>query len=223
MLISPFVVGVIAGGPRWIHLPLGIFWITGYFAFFATSLWLKAKRRAKWFPPVRFYTLLTLPFGLIVLVVEPRVIQWTPAFLAPLGIGLWAASQRRDRDLLAGISTVVGAATMTLVAFDLGNQGLTERAWHLALVQLLYFVGTIFYVKSSIRERDNKAFLGTSVGYHAVATVIIWMLSPWVGLVFLGLLLRAAFVPPLHPSPKSLGIMEIVATLLVALVSLAAL
>jgi hypothetical protein len=220
MLLSPLAVGVTAGGPRWVHIPLALFWLIGYFAFFATTLWLKANRRAKWFPPVRFYTLLAIPFGLIVLLIQPQVIRWIPAFLPPLAIGLWAASRRRDRDLLAGISTVVGACIMTLVAFDLGSHGLSAQAYELAIAQMLYFVGTVFYVKSAIREKDNKSFLALSIAFHLIATVSVWFLSPWLALVFFGLTLRAGFVPPLHPSPKSLGIMEIVATVAVALVSL---
>ncbi|MEZ5159758.1 MAG: hypothetical protein R2709_02685 [Marmoricola sp.] len=42
----------------------------------------------------------------------------------------------------------------------------------------------------------------------------------WLGLVFAVLLVRAAVLPPLRLTPKTLGILEILATLAVAVVSL---
>lgn len=55
---------------------------------------------------------------------------------------------------------------------------------------------------------------------HAAATVVVLVFSPWLALVFLGLTVRAALVPPLGASPKQLGIGEIVSTVIVAVVSL---
>ena len=55
MLASPLAVGILAGGPAWVHVPLTALWFVGYFAFFATSLWLKARRRPRYWPPVRAY------------------------------------------------------------------------------------------------------------------------------------------------------------------------
>jgi len=220
MLISPFLVGVIAGGPHWIHLSLAAFWILGYFAFFATSLWLKSGRRQQWLPPVRIYLLAASTTGAFVVFQDPGLVTWVPAFLLPLGVGLWAAAQRRERDLLVGITTIMGASTMALLTYQIGAGELDTRAWQLALVQFLYFTGTVFFVKSAIRERNNPTFLRLSIGYHLAATFLTCWLSGWLGALFLSLTLRAALLPPLKPNPRTLGIMEIVATLLVALISL---
>lgn len=221
MLISPFLVGVLASEPRWVHLPLALFWLLGYFAFFATSLWLKANRRPRWFPPVRAYSIAAACVGVCVLVLDSSLILWAPVFVGPLVVGLWAASQRRERDLLIGITTLVGAAAMTLMTYDIGHGSVTVQAWKLALIQLLYFGGTVFYVKSAIRERDNSGFLRISIAFHVAATVAAWVLSPWLGLVFSVLLIRAAVLPPRHPSPRTLGLIEVAATVMVALVSIA--
>ena len=53
MLAAPLLVGTMATGPRWPHLLLTAFWFAGYFAFFATTLWLKSRRRPRYLPPVR--------------------------------------------------------------------------------------------------------------------------------------------------------------------------
>lgn len=220
MLASPLLVGTIAAGFAWVHLPLAAFWFTGYFAFFATSLWLKAGRRAKWFPPVRAYSLLAAALGLVVVLMRPDLLRWAPAFVLPLSVGLWAAARRHERDLLAGLTTVLAAGLITVVAYDAGSSGPLTRGWTLGLVQFLYFAGTVFYVKTVIRERDNRTFWWLSVGVHAAATVAMAWVSWWLVAVFAGLTVRAALVPGRHPTPKQVGIGEIVSTVVVAVVSL---
>jgi hypothetical protein len=236
MLASPLLVGVLASGAAWVQLPLAAFWFAGYFAFFATSLWLKARRRAKWFPPVRAYALLTAALGVVVLLMQPGLARWTPLFALPLGIGLFAAAHRQDRALLSGLATTAGSALMTVVAYDAGPGSDLGRAWLLALVQFLYFAGTVFYVKTVIRERDNPAFRVLSGCFHALALVVVAAViglvqagSQGVGhggtawpllVVFALLLVRAVVVPPYQPTPKQVGIAEIAATVGVAATSL---
>lgn len=217
MLAAPLLVGIIAGGPAWVHLPLAAFWFTGYFAFFATSLWLKARRRPRYWPPVRAYGLGAAALGAVVLLLEPGLAVWAPLFVLPLGVGLVAAAARHERDLLAGLTTVVGSCLMTVVAYDAGAGHVDRRAWELAAVLALYFLGTVFYVKSAIRERGNDRFLALSVGYHLVATAVAWCLAWPLGVVFAVLTVRAAVVPKTNGTPKQLGIGEIFSTVAVAL------
>lgn len=220
MLASPLLIGVLAGGASWAHVPLTAFWFAGYFAFFAASLWLKSRRRARYWPPARAYGVLAAALGLLTLLLEPGLMVWAPLFLLPLGVGLWAASARRDRDLVSGVTTVVGSALMTVVAYAAGPGDDITRAWLLALVQFLYFAGTVFYVKSAIRERHNPRFLQLSVAVHALAAVALAFVSSWLFLVFAALTVRAAVVPRLGWSPKRIGVVEIAATVAVGLISL---
>lgn len=220
MLASPLLVGIIAAGPSWRHLPLTLFWFAGYFAFFAVSLWLKSGRKARFARPARTYALIAGVLGMVMLLVQPALVRWAPLFLVPLGVGLWAASRRRERELLSGLTTAAGSALMTVVAADAGADPELHRAWLLAAVQAAYFAGTVFYVKSAIRERGNRAFRATSVGFHAVCTVAMLWLSAWLTALFAVLTVRAGVVPPRRPTPKALGIGEIVATVAVAVVSL---
>lgn len=220
MLASPLLVGALASGPTWLHALLAAFWFVGYFAFFATSLWLKSGRRARYLPPVRAYAVAAAALGVATAALQPGLLRWAPLFLLPLGAGLWAAAARRERELLAGLTTVIGSALMTVVAYDVGGGTDFRRAWLLTLVQFVYFAGTVFYVKSAIRERGNVGFLSISVGAHVAAAIGLWFVSPWLGLVFAVLAGRAALVPRLGLTPKQLGVGEIVATVVVAVVSL---
>ncbi len=220
MLISPLLVGMLAGGPAWVYLPLTAFWFAGYLAFFATGLWLRSGRRSKWWPPVRAYVALAAALGLAVAAARPDLARWAPGFLVPLGAGLWASAHRRDRDLLVGLATVAGSSLMTVVAYDAGPGTDLRRAWLLALVQLLYFAGTVFYVKSAIRERGNRRFLVSSVGFHVAAAVALVALSWWLATLFAVLAVRAGVIPPRRLSPRAIGLGEVAATVAVAVVSL---
>lgn len=220
MVIAPLVVGALAGGLSWVHVPLLAFWLSGYFLFFAASLWLKSKRKERYWPPVRAYLISSTALGLVVLGFQPTLIYWAPAFLPAIAVGFWAAAQRRDRDLEAGLATLVGSALMTVVAFAAGDSDNMARAWLLAAIQFLYFAGTIFYVKTVIRERNNPRFLWWSVIFHVAAAAAVSFISLGMGAVFVLLAVRAALVPRFGPTPKTLGIGEIFATLIVSVASL---
>ncbi len=235
MLASPLLIGVLAARPTWTHMALAGFWFAGYFAFFATGLWLKSARKPRYLPPVRAYAALTTGLGLAVLALEPHLIRWAPLFAVPLGVGLWSSATRHERSLLSGLATTVGSALMTVAAYDAGAGTDWRRAWLLAAVQAAYFAGTVFYVKSMIRERGDAAFLRLSIGYHAAVAALALAGTAWLGLagaglswwvvgVFVALAARAALVPRLTPAPtpKQIGLGEVAATVAVAVSSLLA-
>ena len=221
MLLTPLLVGAVATGPRWGHLLLLAFWLSGYLAFFATGLWLKSRRKARYLPPVRVYVTLAAALGLALLASAPGLVRWVPLFVVPLGVGLVASATRHERALVSGVATTVGSCLMTVVAYDLGPGTDWVRAWQLTAVLAAYFSGTVFYVKSAIRERGDRRFLAVSVGYHAVLALLALLFLPspaGVALGVVGALLtaRAAAVPALGWSPARLGVGEIVMTLVVA-------
>lgn len=217
MLLAPALTGTLASGVRWAHLLLLAFWMAGYLAFFATGLWLRSGRRSRYLPPVRVYLPGATALGLLVLASSPALVRWAPLFAGPLALGLAASATRRDRALTSGLATTVGASLMTLVAYDLGPGRDWAQAWQLTCVMAAYFSGTVYYVKSAIRERGDRAFLATSVAYHATLALLALLLLPApaaVALAALGLVLtaRAGIVPLLGWSPARLGAGEIVLT-----------
>ena len=201
MLVTPLVVGALASGPRWPHLLLAAFWMAGYLAFFATGRWLKSRRKARYLPPLQAYVPLATVLGLGVLAVQPSLLVWAPVFVLPMAAGLVASATRHERALLSGLATTVGSSLMTLVAYDLGPGSDWPRAWLLTAVLAAYFTGTVFYVKSAIRERGNTTFLRWSVAYHlaiALAPLVLLDGPARIALtvVALALAARAALVPP---------------------------
>ena len=220
MLASPLLVGVIASTPKWVHLPLAVLWFVGYFAFFATGLWLKSGRRARYLPPVRAYGIATAPFALLVLLLRPDLVVWAPLFAPLLLVGLWFAAHRRDRSVASGLATIIAACLMTPVAFDAGDGSDWGRAWTLTAVLAAYFVGTLFYVKTMIRERDSRAHYWLSVGYHLAATAAMAWVSWWLVGLFALLTVRAAVLPGRRLAAKQVGIAEIFANVAVVVTAL---
>ena len=223
MLATPFLVGVLAAQPRWVHLPLAAVWFLGYFAFFAAGLWLKAppRRRPSLRRPLLTYAAASAAAGALTLAVAPGLVRWAPLFVVPLAVGLVASWRRDDRSLVSGLATSAGSCLMTLVAYDAGGGTDWHRAWVLTGVLAAYFAGTVLYVKTMIRERGEEAYHWLSGLAHAAAACAMVAVSGWLVLVFALLTVRAAVVPAYRLTPKQVGIGEVVATLAVALTALA--
>lgn len=220
MLATPLIVGVLASSPQWVHLPLAAFWFAGYFAFFATGLWLKSGRRARYLPPVRAYAVVAALIGALTLALDPGLLVWAPLFLVPLGVGLLASARRDDRSLWSGVATSAGSSLMTLVAYDAGGGTDWTRAWTLTGVIAAYLVGTVLYVKTMIRERDEEVYYWLSALGHGAATLAMIPVDAWLVVVFALLTIRAAVLPAFRVPPKAVGIGEIVATVVVATTAL---
>lgn len=269
MITVPVLLGVIIGGFVWEHLLLLGLWWVGYFAFFATGLWLRSKRRARYFPPVRAYVLATVPFAIGVLLTAPYLMWWIPIFLPLIATTIWASMHRKDRSMVNNIATV-GAAGLTLpVAYDMatggqgglwgtglllhrlpfmpglgshrsiadlsgssGNGAYLEKfgtlgssnptfawlsafpgasangqisgwlwVWLVTLVVTWYFLGTVFYVKTNIRERGERGWLVASAIFHGLGLAFVLVLAAkglftwWFAALWVVIFARAVLTP----------------------------
>jgi hypothetical protein len=86
---------------------------------------------------------------------------------------------------------------------------------------LLYFTGTVLYVKTMIRERGNVSYYRASVIYHVFAVGVAAFLSIPIAAVVALLLVRSAALPRYRLTPKHVGIIEIVASTLVLITAVA--
>lgn len=226
MVFVPLVVGVLLAGGAWIHLPLSLAWTFGYFGFFAAGLWLKARRKPKYFPPVRAYFLITAVFGGWVLLQQLWLAIWIPIFLPLLAVSLRCSHNRKDRSLLNDAVLVLATSLMIPVAYYAVHRGAGENwagVWVAWFFVAAYFFGTVLYVKTVIRERGSPTYLAASIWYHwalaglplllalLLPQVMGWMSAVFLSLFLAGLALRAVVVPSKKVTPKQLGIAEIYA------------
>ncbi len=227
MVSLPFAIGAIeaaragVAGP-WTATLFG-FWLLGYFAFNAASVWLKAppRRRPPFAKPLAIYTLASGAAGVLTLMLGGGAMAWWVVVYLPLLLpALWLASRRRERATLGGALTIAAASTMLLVVrfpdpFALLEAGPdAARPLLLAGAMFAYFFGTVLYVKTNIRERGSRPFLIASIGWHAAASVATAAVARagllpwwWVGL-FVLTTLRAAYVPSRGWTPRRIGLIE---------------
>lgn len=227
MLIVPYLLGVVmavragVAGP-WL-LPLFAFWMLGYFAFNAASLWLKsaARRRPAVVPALGTYAAASALMGVATLALGGWGMTWWVLAYLPLVLpALWLAAQRNERATLGGALTVAAASLMALVARfpdprSLLDAGAAATAPVLvAVLVFAYFFGTVLYVKTNIRERNNPAYLRVSIAWHAAWTLIAAALAAaghlawWWTLFFAATTARAWLVPGRGWTAKRIGIIE---------------
>lgn len=235
MLALPVFVGVWLAGPDWSHLPLAAFWLVGYLAYHATGRWLRARRRQRDLPPVVVYTSAAVPLGLLTLAAAPHLVRWLPVFLPLLAASIWLTLRGAERSLANDAVTVVAACLMTPVAFDAGDGNEWAASWVAFGVLTAYFLGTVLYVKTMIRERGRAGYLRASVAYHLAGVLVAGVLvatgwqSGWLVAVWLVLAARAGLGPAMNRRrdrplrPVVVGVGEIVASVLVTVVLLAGL
>lgn len=233
MLLLPFVAGVWLAGPDPAHLPLFGLWFVGYLAFYAFGRWLRSRRRASVRRPLVVYAVATLPFAVATLLVTPGLVRWIPAYVPLLAVSVRLTARGRERSLANDAATVVAATLMAAVAYDAGGGDAWPTLWVVAGVLLAYFLGTVLYVKTMIRERGRCGYVAASVAYHlagaagALALAVGGHASGWLPVVWLVLVARAAAGPwatttrdrPLRPVVVGVG--EIVASLVLTAVTLA--
>lgn len=249
MLAVPFLVGMLATGPALVHLPLAVLWLVGYFDFYAVGLWLKSRRKPKYFPPVRAYSIALVVPAAAVLTLRPALVVWAPVFAPLVVISLWCSHRRRDRSLLNDAVTVLAACLMLPVAFSAGlpaaRAGLQfsppdaaawlgqpgpvgwAQVWVATALVLAYFFGTVLYVKTLIRRRGDGRFLAVSVGYHGLmAAVVVGLVAgvgqPWwpAAVVFALLTARSWAVPQTAAKAIQFGLGEFGASIIVGLLAL---
>lgn len=233
MLFLPFIVGVVLRlqevGFRPFVVPLLLLWLVGYFAFHALSLWLKARNKSRYLLPLQVYGGLSAVLGGLVLWLEPTLWQWGAVYAPLLGIGLWQAWKRDESALLGRFVTVIAACLICAVTFSDGLlpfvQGLGEsegfrRAASATLILTGYFLGTVLYVKTMIRERGKPRFVWISVVFHTALTLLAALAAAVGGIgwlvpaFFLATTLRAALMPALGQvrgqtvTPKQVGLTE---------------
>jgi hypothetical protein len=234
MLLVPLVAGIWLAGPAWVHLPLGAFWVVGYLAFQAAGRWLRSRRRRRELPPLVTYGAACVPLGVTTLAMAPHLLRWVPAFLPLLALSLWWTARGAERSLRNDVVTVSAACLMAPVAFDAGGGEDWIQLWVTAGVVLAYFLGTVLYVKTMIRERGRRGYVRASHAYHVAGVGgAVWLAAAgwqrwWLAVVWLALVARAVAGPSVNARrgrplrPVVVGVGEIVASIAVLVVVLSA-
>ena len=174
MLFIPPLMGLILQ-PSWAALPLLITWWAGYFTYFAITIWVKSRLRTKHLPPVLTYGAITALAGIAALITQWQLIAWLPIFAPIIAVAVYETIKRRERSLVSGWSTVLAAAMMLPTVASVSTNGtpaaVSADLWWATAWFALYFGGSIYYVKTLIRDFGNHARFIQSVGFHAAVFI----------------------------------------------------
>ncbi|MBB4961913.1 YwiC-like family protein [Micromonospora polyrhachis] len=213
MLVVPWLVGVLAAGFRWAHLPLFGAWLSGYLLSYYALQAVKTRRPRRFRAQLLAYGPPTILFGGLVVALYPTLLWYAPAYAVLLAVNVGYAWRRRERAVVNDLASVLQSCLMVFVAATVAGVPVT-RLGMAFLAVLAYFAGTVLYVKTMIRERGSTTYRVVSVLFHLLALGLsVWW--GWPLTVLFGLLLlRAWLLPQRRATPKQVGILEIVNSLL---------
>lgn len=216
MLLVPYLAGLITVGFSWVHLPLLLAWVGGYLLSYFALLAVKTRRLGRVRDQILLYGAITLAAGVTVLAARPQLLAFAPVFAVALAVNGFFASRRHDRALVNGLVSVVAAMLIMPVVAVAAE----VTPWRVAgpfLVTLLYFTGSLLFVRTTIRERGNRRMLAVSAGFHVAALGTATWLAPLYAVPFACYLLRAVVLPRYALSPKQIGFVEIGSSVLLLL------
>ncbi|MFF2197238.1 YwiC-like family protein [Streptomyces sp. NPDC058157] len=214
MLAVPFLAGTfLSPHPGWGHAALFAAWLLGYAAAFHAQQWLRLHARGlrsarRHGVPAVVCGAAAGAFAVPLAVLHPWLLLAAAAALPFVAVNTRYAWRGRERALANGLAAVVPACGMLLVAARLGGLG-PGGAWRAGAACLLYFAGTVPYVKTMIRERGSLPYRRSSVAYHAVALAAATALSCWLTPLFAACLTRAALLPGRGLRPPKVGALEL--------------
>lgn len=226
-LVVPVAAGALIRPAGWFLLVLLGCAVSAYCCFNALSWWARmppSRRSAAVRPAAVYGTIATLAAALLVVLTGPTIVIWFAVLSAGPAVS-WALARRgANRSLPCGLATAFACSLLLLVAVEPDPLALSTlrplAAWASALL-FGYLGGTVFSVKSLIRQRGSVGWYAASVGWHAAWTITACLAASagqtvaWVGLWIL-LTARAAVLPllartrPLHPA--TIGAIEIAAS-----------
>ncbi|WP_078428323.1 YwiC-like family protein [Alkalihalobacterium alkalinitrilicum] len=211
MLIVPYLLGILFSTTNWTHLFFFIGILSFYFATGPILAYIRQPRLGKSvLPAIGLYTIIGSLFFIPIIIQLPFLMVLF-LFISPFfAVNLWFAKQKKERLFINDVIAIFGFSFLVLIAFYIGNREIPIQAYMLMLVNLCFFIGSVFHIKTFIRERGNQHFHKLSNIYHS-SLIIIPLLF---GLPFIALALAVSslktWIMPRNKKikPMTLGLIE---------------
>lgn len=211
LLIVPFLLGTFLGNPSWKHLLLFMAWLLFYMSTYAWKEWIKRHKRDKRFLNwASIYGLTGLPFMIIPVLEEPTLILIAPFLLLSVIVHLYHIRKKNERAMGNNLGAVHAFSMGAIAAYVLGTGQWDFTTLFLYIYCSIFFLGTVFFVKSNIRERKNPHWIRYSKYYHWFMLFVPILLGhPWLTIPFLFPLMRLYRWGGTNIKPIQVGIIEI--------------
>jgi hypothetical protein len=208
MLLLPYLAGL-QYGQHWLHVPLLVTWLTGWLASYYALLAVKTLRvRAVWRQTLA-YGIVCAASAVPLFALRPGLLLWSPVFAVLLAVNAVATRVGQERSSGNGVASVTMASLMAMIVPATAGLDWTLGV-PVAVACWLYLAGTVFYVKTMIRERGSRVHRVVSVAFHVGALAASVALDPWLTIPFGYFLVRAIVMPRFKPKVVVVGALEVV-------------
>lgn len=221
MVSIPFFLGMAVGGPTWLHFPLFVSWLLFYLAAYPFRMALMRRHDRQSY--VRWsvaYTVLGIVFLLPPLVARPSLLWAGPVLAAMLAVNGWYAYRRDERSFVNDIVAILTFSIGGVASYFVGAGRLDDVALYVAALCILYFAGSVFFVKSVFRERKNATWQKASKGYHTLLVVMLALMEPLLVLPYAFSTVRTFVWGGKVVPPMKVGIIEIIGSVLFLILSI---
>jgi hypothetical protein len=221
MVSVPFVFGMFAGNPQWVHILLFLAWLFLYLASYpflqAVKKTANRGRLIKWGV---LYALIAIVCVALPLYQNPELLYFALPLIGLLLINIWHAKRKSEREMLNDLCALLIFSLGGAAAYFMGGGGWDQTMVMVVLFNFLYFTGTVFFVKSIFRKRGNKRFLIVAIIYHMSLLIIPWIVgAPWMMLSYIFAVVRTFAFAGKKMRPMIVGIIEIIGAIFFLLVS----
>ncbi|CCO08296.1 YwiC-like family protein [Desulforamulus hydrothermalis] len=223
MLVVPFVLGIAGEGFRWLHIPLLLGWLMLYITSYPFLMIYRNGRVQEYKKWLVLYGLIAAALLIFPIIRYPALLWLGCGLFVTLLVNLYYIRVQNERGMVNNFSAVAG---MSLGGVASGYVGAGDWSFDLLLtwvICVVFFMGSVFFVKSMIRERKNIYFRALSWFYHGAVVLIIFACSGSLLLTaaFLPSLLRAIFAAGRTLSAWQIGILEMVNSMLFLILTIA--
>lgn len=223
----PLVLGALVSPASWALLPLAVAWVVAYPWSYALLGLVRARHKRRFVRPLVVWSAALVPAVVLLLVLRPWLIWWSPLFVAGFGVNLWYASRNDERALLNDLVFVLECAAIVVVTWGVcvgsgtasppSLADASAQVWLATLVCALVLTGSTLHVKSLIRERRDPRYALASRVFAVACLVASPLLALAWGVpggwsfvvVFAALAVRAFRVVPGTARPGVLGMIEL--------------
>ncbi len=210
MLLIPFVLGVGASQPSWIHIPLFIGWFFLYLATYPALMAVKKKNRVLYLKWATIYFMPVVLSMIVILLYNYRFIYFGALMLPFFLINIYFASKNKERALINDISAIFTFSIGGIASYYAGNGSVDGIAIMIAILSILFFLGSAFFVKTMIREKKNPIYKWISWIFHLCVLITILSLGYYVLiLAYVPSVIRAFYLYGKTISIMKIGILEI--------------
>lgn len=231
MLLLPVLLGVAASRPDPWQLAVAGAALAAYLASATAQVWARSRRPSEYRLPITIYATIAAALGIVLVAAFPALLLAGIVVVPAALIVFRGAQPGTRRDLANSLAQVAQALVLVPITAWVSGAWDPARVAAYTLVAAGYLLGSVLLVRSVLRERGNNGFLALSIAFHGALLGLAAIALPLpYAVVAAGLAARAVALPlvqrraaggPRPLRPIHVGIVEIVASLAVVLVSLA--